>query len=1663
MSKQIYTSLILFLAVILTGVAHAQTKRYPANINPIIGLPYSVFLNDYSTPGTSHLSANVVFNDFNEPSWNFRLRIKIESANVRIETAPGYRPLEPITLQPGVLKTLTGSDWEDYFNYNNLVISGVSLDELVRSGGKLPEGFYSFCFQVLDYDTGEPLSEQTCQTAWLKLSNPPRLNIPQCGISLDPKLTQHPFSWQLFDATSPNAIQDTQFQLTIWEITDLTANPMTAVANGQALQIFQSDFLNEPTYLYSLSDPPFEFGKRYIYRVQAIDPSGKDKFKNQGYSEFCHFYYGWPVGGTINLLGPTDGGGFRRADIPTFNWTSVTNQLPGQNISYELTVVPIQANQSPDQAILMNDPWYQENTQAGVTTYNRSLEVDRRLGAATKYAWQVKAYTDQIEVAKSEIKMFNGPALMENFWAGIHRVAVDYLNGTDLNDMSGGGRIRFKNDANAWTNVTFEHIQLLDDGEMFLMTGGEFFYTPPQATNFEFLPDLKENSKAYFDLIRYRVDPEGIFVEGSMRWKLPFASQSTSVANVVSESKWMNYNNFLVNGYMSVAEKNQFKLLEPLNVTLDFSTTGMFYIIDGQYHFNFNGDIVLPDKITGTIPGLVRFPFINAEQMFYIDQDGGATVLALNKSKLKLASKHYILDLSEQRSPEKFQTDPRWKGIYIEDFDIIADNSFDGGGQFDVVRPIVYNLKLSGTDNQAWISTPGLNLKFDISYPDSSLLVFQTFPSSLRRLKLTVANNEVDPANSFLRGDLLIPVFSTQTPFGFNIPINNIGFQEGSLDNITNSRFTFNQGSGDQEIKLTIKRAVLSSHEKVAMTVDLEWPGMGVTLNDLRGFNAWGDYAIGFDNKNGTVPLVQRMNASLSGYPITIGVIGAGSNDGNYVFATTADAGLGDDVSGGSGVPSINVYSVSANKFVAKGASGAIVEDNSTAIPFEQAASAAKQDFTTLQQNLAEKAQASQQQMVSETESLKNGLAASSAVFHTADEMVVTDGQSFPAEIGQGGGVDGDSRFNARQKEIIHDIAAGFVEELAKPLTKPIKDKTDSLALTISNAINKTVDKINATVETKVTTVIKALTDKLAGALKNDKVPIEAAIKQMGDETAKRITLEIKNALSKSANDNIITPVNILLKDQVAGRINKYITDGGTKIVYTAITGNGASTEDAMKELVSGVPGVMKDVLKDVAAFVSLDNVESTIEATASGLIKNINLDLVAHDLRKTAEDIIKQAINDKINETISNLAANYADDLGLGGFGVGGENPIDFVGVAQRFKEGGIKGVFAVDRVQVKLRTPVIDLDGFMSYTPKHPTYGDVWLGDIDMTIKVPKKFAFNAIYFNGRKDDVSYWFCQITPPGDTNEPYQLGKPLSKHAKALEEPVNIGVAKIVGAAGRLYHHMSENGQGIIPDPAMAYGAYMHFIFFDKNNDGENLRLEVSGGINAKENGDYTIEFDGNLQLRSPKPQILEIDTQAAVQGTVLIRYNSAEEHFFGYAKIIVQTKALCAQASLLVDVKPGHWRVAIGSREERIIFVPGCAGWSPTGWLDLNESIAELGLGIQYSVKAGFDVDLGVVDIGIDVNAGFAFGIQATVQYKPSFALMSAGVWVDIWANVVAHYKFFLGSRHDITLVDIFIRGDLVMTFIPSPTNLEGNLNGHVKILSFGIDFKAHFKKELG
>jgi hypothetical protein len=289
----------------------------------------------------------------------------------------------------------------------------------------------------------------------------------------------------------------------------------------------------------------------------------------------------------------------------------------------------------------------------------------------------------------------------------------------------------------------------------------------------------------------------------------------------------------------------------------------------------------------------------------------------------------------------------------------------------------------------------------------------------------------------------------------------------------------------------------------------------------------------------------------------------------------------------------------------------------------------------------------------------------------------------------------------------------------------------------------------------------------------------------------------------------------------------------------------------------------------------------------------------------------------------------------------------------------------------------------------------------------------------------------------------------------------------MVGVSGRVYRHMKDgDGKPILPDYTNDYGAYLNLILFD-GGGGKTMRLDVAGEYVMGADKNYIVSFEGNLQLMNSSPRVLEIDKTAAIKGIVRFSYNSAEQHFLGYGRVEVNKPGqLCATASILVDTKPSKWRVELGSREDRIIFIPACAGWSPTGWMAISESDAELGLGIQYSYKFRTpNMYFAIVKVNIDFDAGFAFGVQAAIRYNPNFALLKAGVWADVWADIGINYEFAwpFNGWHRFSVLQLYARADLLLIFEPSPSMLKGSLKGYVRLLSIvNIDFDAGFEAKI-
>lgn len=277
------------LLLLCSTQLHAQV--YPVNGNAALIPPYSIYLADYTSRATERLMVNVVLNDVTRPELRVRLRVRIESQNIRIETKPEYIGSE-IILQGGVPLRLSGTDLIEYFNPNNLNFSGITRREFEKTGA-LPQGFYQFCFEVLEYNRGVKISNTICAPAWLILNDPPIVNLPRNGEKLKPTVPQNLiFQWTPRHTGSPNSAFSTEYDIEMVEIWPANRNPNDAILSSP--RILETT-TRSTTFIYGPAETSLELGRQYALRIKAKSIVGVeefDLFKNNGYSEVISFVYG---------------------------------------------------------------------------------------------------------------------------------------------------------------------------------------------------------------------------------------------------------------------------------------------------------------------------------------------------------------------------------------------------------------------------------------------------------------------------------------------------------------------------------------------------------------------------------------------------------------------------------------------------------------------------------------------------------------------------------------------------------------------------------------------------------------------------------------------------------------------------------------------------------------------------------------------------------------------------------------------------------------------------------------------------------------------------------------------------------------------------------------------------------------------------------------------------------------------------------------------------------------------------------------------------------------------------------------------------------------------------------------------------------------------------
>jgi TANFOR domain-containing protein len=282
---------LTILSFLLFIIIKSGAQVFPVQATTQLSPPYSLYLADYVESGAERLALNVFLTDPGRPELNVRFRFRIVGQGITIETRPDFIP-PPITIQGGVPLRLISTDLADYFNPNTLNFQGITRREYEKTG-KLPEGVYQFCFEVLEYNRGAKISNTACAIAWMVLNDPPIINIPQQNEKLKPQLPQNVvFQWTPRHTGSPNSAFTTEYEIKMVEVWPATRNPNDAILTSPP--ILETTTRNT-SFVYGPAETPLEPGRRYAFRIQAKSIAGVeelDLFKNNGYSEVFSFVYG---------------------------------------------------------------------------------------------------------------------------------------------------------------------------------------------------------------------------------------------------------------------------------------------------------------------------------------------------------------------------------------------------------------------------------------------------------------------------------------------------------------------------------------------------------------------------------------------------------------------------------------------------------------------------------------------------------------------------------------------------------------------------------------------------------------------------------------------------------------------------------------------------------------------------------------------------------------------------------------------------------------------------------------------------------------------------------------------------------------------------------------------------------------------------------------------------------------------------------------------------------------------------------------------------------------------------------------------------------------------------------------------------------------------------
>ncbi|MCD0474777.1 fibronectin type III domain-containing protein [Flavobacterium sp. EDS] len=282
--KNFFKNIILFaLFCSVLGGWGAHAQLFPVQLTPVFNSPYSVKLSDYATSMDTKMRLLINPTDISISQRQVRLKLHIQGNGLNIQTSDYMVGQRPIFINGGELQTLTNTDIGALFRLENL--QGITA---LQYANGLPEGMYSFCFEMFDYMTNQRISQKSCASLYLILNDPPLLNTPQKNEQIaSSDFPNIMFTWTPRQMNATNI----SYKFELKRLIDPTLDPQFAF---QMSPLLYEETLFGTALLYNLSMPILTPGMRYAWKVKAISTTGLSEnavFKNDGYSEIYSFKY----------------------------------------------------------------------------------------------------------------------------------------------------------------------------------------------------------------------------------------------------------------------------------------------------------------------------------------------------------------------------------------------------------------------------------------------------------------------------------------------------------------------------------------------------------------------------------------------------------------------------------------------------------------------------------------------------------------------------------------------------------------------------------------------------------------------------------------------------------------------------------------------------------------------------------------------------------------------------------------------------------------------------------------------------------------------------------------------------------------------------------------------------------------------------------------------------------------------------------------------------------------------------------------------------------------------------------------------------------------------------------------------------------------------------